>query len=70
MVIFQVNIFIGDINMRAYLVDYTNLTLEWAEDVETKLCNEVVLMARKKLSSLFICRGLCLWGFGCIERLQ
>jgi hypothetical protein len=31
------------------LVDYTTLALEWAEDVETKLCNEVVLMAQEEV---------------------
>ena len=38
---------LGDFNQAANLVDYTTLTLEWAEDVETKLCNEVVLMAQE-----------------------
>lgn len=40
---------LGDFNQAANLVDYTTLTLEWAEDVETKLCNEVVLMAQEEV---------------------
>ena len=31
------------------LVDYTNLNLEWAEDVETKLTNQVVLIAQEEI---------------------
>lgn len=41
--------FIGDMHMGASIVDYTNLALEWAEDVETKLCNEVVLIASEEV---------------------
>lgn len=40
---------LGDFNQAANLVDYTTLTLEWAEDVETKLCNEVVLLAQEEV---------------------
>ena len=40
---------IGDFNMAANLVDYTSLTLEWAEDVDTKLCNEIVLIAQEEV---------------------
>lgn len=40
---------IGDLNVGAHLVDYTSLSLEWAEDVETKLCNEVVLIAQEEV---------------------
>ena len=40
---------IGDFNQAANLVDYTILSLEWAEDVESKLCNEVVLMAQEEV---------------------
>lgn len=40
---------IGDLNLGANLVDYTSLTLEWAEDVETKLANEVVLIAQEEV---------------------
>lgn len=40
---------IGDLNLGAHLVDYTSLTLEWAEDVETKLANEVVLIAQEEV---------------------
>lgn len=40
---------LGDFNMASALVDYSSLTLEWAEDVETKLCNEVVLIAQEEV---------------------
>lgn len=41
---------IGDFGpMAAALVDYTNLTLEWAEDVNTKLTNQVVLIAQEEV---------------------
>lgn len=40
---------LGDLNLGANLVDYTSLTLEWAEDVEAKLANEVVLIAQEEV---------------------
>lgn len=41
---------IGDFSaVAAALVDYTNLNLEWAEDVETKLTNQVVLIVQEEL---------------------
>lgn len=40
---------VGDFNQAANLVDYTTLALEWAEDVESKLCNEVVLLAQEEV---------------------
>ena len=40
---------LGDLNLGAQLVDYTTLSLEWAEDVETKLSNEVVLIAQEEV---------------------
>lgn len=40
---------LGDFNLAASMVDYTSLTLEWAEDVDTKLCNEVVLIAQEEV---------------------
>jgi len=41
---------IGDFRaLAAAIVDYTNLTLEWAEDVETKLTNQVVLIAQEEI---------------------
>lgn len=40
---------LGDLNLGAQLVDYSSLTLEWAEDVETKLANEVVLIAQEEV---------------------
>lgn len=41
---------VGDFSpVAAALVDYTNLNLEWAEDVETKLTNQVVLIAQEEI---------------------
>lgn len=40
---------LGDFRQAASLMDYSSLTLEWAEDVETKLCNEVVLIAQEEV---------------------
>lgn len=40
---------LGDFNAAASLVDYTSLTLEWAEDVDSKICNEVVLIAQEEV---------------------
>lgn len=41
--------FAGDMTNAASLVDWTNLTLEFAEDVETKLGNSVVLIAQEEV---------------------
>ncbi len=43
------NYVIGDFLRGANLVDYTNLFLEWAEDVDSKLKNEVVLIAQEEV---------------------
>lgn len=41
---------IGDFGpLGAALVDYTSLTLEWAEDVESKLTNSVYLIAQEEI---------------------
>lgn len=40
---------IGDFNTAANLVDYSSLTLEWADDVESKLKNEIVLIAQEEV---------------------
>lgn len=41
---------VGDFSpAAAALVDYTNLSLEWAEDVETKLTNQVTLIAQEEV---------------------
>lgn len=40
---------IGDFNMAANIVDYSSLTLEWADDVESKLKNEIVLIAQEEV---------------------
>lgn len=41
--------FLGDLQNGASLVDYSGLTLEWAEDVDTKLKNCVALIAQEEL---------------------
>lgn len=51
--------FLGDLNNGACIVDYTPLTLEWADDVNTKLKNQVVLMAQEEL----IVPVFCPWAF-------
>ena len=40
---------LGDFNKGAHLVDYSNLRLEWAEDVNTKLQNQVVCMVQEEI---------------------
>lgn len=40
---------IGDFHLGANLVDYTALTLEWAEDVDSKLKNQVTLIAQEEV---------------------
>lgn len=39
----------GDFKQGANLVDYTSLSLEWAQDVNTELKNEVVLIAQEEV---------------------
>lgn len=40
---------VGDFVRGANLVDYTAMSLEWADDVESKLKNQVVLMAQEEV---------------------
>ena len=40
---------VGDFRNAANLIDYTSLTLEWAEDVNTKLKNYVALIAQEEI---------------------
>lgn len=40
---------LGDFSQAASLVDYTSLTLEFAEDVDTKIANEVCLIAQEEI---------------------
>ncbi len=40
---------LGDFRQGAQLIDYTTLTLEWAQDVNTELKNEVVLIAQEEV---------------------
>jgi hypothetical protein len=40
---------VGDFQNAANLIDYTALTLEWAEDVQTKLKNYVELIAQEEV---------------------
>lgn len=51
--------FLGDMQRGAQIIDYTPLTAEWADDVETKLKNQVVLMAQaEEIVPVF-----CPWAF-------
>ena len=40
---------VGDFTNGANLVDYTSLSLEWADDVDSKLKNQVVLIAQEEV---------------------
>ena len=40
---------VGDFKVGAQLVDYSNLRLEWAEDVNSKLANQVVLICSEEV---------------------
>lgn len=51
--------FLGDFNEGANIYDYTPLTVEWADDVETKLKNQIVLIAQEEL----IVPVFCPWAF-------
>lgn len=60
--------FLGDMQTGANIVDYTPLTAEWADDVETKLKNQVVLIAQAEM----IVPVFCPWAFayGSINALK
>lgn len=51
--------FIGDLRNGAKIVDYTAMTLEWADDVNCKLKNQVVLICQEE----FILMVECPWAF-------
>lgn len=60
--------FLGDMNRGAQIIDYTPLTAEWADDVNTKLKNQVVLLAQaEEIVPVF-----CPWAFayGSISALK
>lgn len=60
---------IGDFSaMAAALVDYTNLTLEWAEDIESKLTNQVVLIAQEEI--IFPIYNPWAFAYGDLETLK
>lgn len=51
--------FLGDMSRGAQIIDYTPLTAEWADDVNTKLKNQVVLLAQaEEIVPVF-----CPWAF-------
>lgn len=51
--------FLGDMQRGAQIIDYTPLTAEWADDVDTKLKNQVVLFAQaEEIVPVF-----CPWAF-------
>lgn len=60
--------FLGDMQRGAQIIDYTPLTVEWADDVETKLKNQVVLLAQVEM----IVPVFCPWAFayGTISKLK
>lgn len=60
--------FIGDMNKGAQIIDYTPLTAEWKDDVDTALKNQVVLLAQSEL----ILPVFCPWAFsyGSISALK
>lgn len=47
--------FLGDFRNGAKIVDYTTMTLEWADDVNCKLKNQVVLICQEELILLVEC---------------
>ncbi len=51
--------FLGDMQRGAQIIDYTPLTAEWADDVNTKLKGQVVLMAQAEM----IVPVFCPWAF-------
>lgn len=60
--------FLGDMERGAQIIDYTPLTAEWADDVNTKLKNQVVLLAQaEEIVPVF-----CPWAFsyGSISALK
>lgn len=60
--------FLGDMQRGAQIIDYTPLTVEWADDVNTKLKNQIVLMAQaEEIVPVF-----CPWAFayGSISALK
>ncbi len=60
--------FLGDMQRGAQIIDYTPLTAEWADDVNTKLKNQVVLLAQSEE----IVPVFCPWAFayGSISALK
>lgn len=59
---------LGDFHNGANLVDYTALTLEWAEDVESKLKNQVVLIAQEEV--IFPVYNPWAFAYGNLEALK
>lgn len=60
--------FLGDMQRGAQIIDYTPLTAEWVDDVNTKLKNQVVLLAQaEEIVPVF-----CPWAFsyGSINALK
>lgn len=47
--------FLGDLRNGAKIVDYTAMTLEWADDVNSRLKNQVVLICQEELILLVEC---------------
>lgn len=59
---------LGDFHNGANLIDYTSLGLEWAEDVESKLKNQVVLIAQEEV--IFPVYNPWAFAYGSLEALK
>lgn len=59
---------LGDFDKGAQLIDYTSLNLEWADDVESKLSNEVVLIAQEEVIFPVFCP--CSFSYGDLRQLK
>lgn len=59
---------IGDFANGANLVDYTSLQLEWAEDVNTKLANQIVLIVQEEV--IFPVYNPWAFAYGDLEALK
>ena len=59
---------VGDFISGANLVDFTSLQLEWAEDVNTKLANQMVLIAQEEV--IFPVYNPWAFAYGDLETLK
>lgn len=59
---------VGDFHNGANLVDYTSLSIEWAEDVQSKLKNQAVLIAQEEV--IFPVYNPWAFAYGSLEALK